>query len=80
MFYLFNSNNYLGGGETIFSRLALYLSSSKIEYELICCDDSFLQEFAVENCIPHVSHPINQAYHAPNQFLVDILSALFFLS
>ena len=72
MFYLFNSNNYLGGGETIFAKFASYLSAIKIQYELICDENSFLHEYAVEHDIPYVAHPINPIFHLPDQFLLDI--------
>ena len=72
MFYLFNSNNYLGGGETIFAKFASYLSKAKIQYELICDENSFLHEFAVEHTIPHVAHPIQPMFHLPGQFLWDV--------
>lgn len=74
MIYLINSNNYIGGGETIFSRLALYLLKKNIPFKLICCKDSFLESFALNNNIPHEGYIINQDNHSAGQFNISVKS------
>ena len=42
MIVLVNFNTYLGGGETLFVRFALYLHRNNIDYLAICKSDSFI--------------------------------------
>lgn len=42
MIVLVNLNDYLGGGETLFVRMAAYLKSKKLPFKLICLERSYI--------------------------------------
>lgn len=44
MLALFNFNTYLGGGETLFVRMAEYLSSHSLDFILFYHDDSYIEK------------------------------------
>lgn len=52
MIVLVNLNSYLGGGETLFVRFALYLQSHDIDYLVVCTSDSFIYKELRRNNIP----------------------------
>ena len=72
MLTLFNSNNYIGGGETIFLRFALYLKSENLNFGLLCSKDSFLESSAIDNNIDFSSFNFISGHHGFDEFVTAI--------
>jgi hypothetical protein len=58
--YLFNLNNYIGGGEVYVIAFAEYLKSNSIAYNLICSNDSFISVKAEEKKLNYLIWPSKQ--------------------
>jgi hypothetical protein len=44
MIVLFNTNTYLGGGETLLTRFAEYLEAAGLEFVVVCARDSYIEK------------------------------------
>lgn len=60
MIYIFNLNNYIGGGEVYVLQLAEYLFEKKIDFTLITVKNSFVAEQSVKNNYNFFLWPINE--------------------
>lgn len=60
MIYLFNLNNYIGGGEVYVIAFAKYLKNNSIEYNLICSKNSFISAKAEEKKLNYLIWPSKQ--------------------
>lgn len=60
MIYLFNLNNYIGGGEVYIIEFAEYLEANSIEYKLICANNSFISAKAEEKKLNFLIWPSKQ--------------------
>ena len=49
MIILFNLNKYLGGGEVILLRFAEHLKSKNVPFSILCMNDSYIFNKALEN-------------------------------
>ena len=59
MIVLINFNSYLGGGETLFVRLADFFRQQKIKCHLFYKENSFIEKDLRRRCITENSHSIN---------------------
>jgi len=57
---LFNLNTYIGGGETLLSRYAMYLEANNIDYLIICAKSSYIESSSQENKLKFINWPIAQ--------------------
>lgn len=60
MIYIFNLNNYIGGGEVYVLQLAEYLFEKKIDFTLITVKNSFIAEQSIKNKYKFLLWPINE--------------------
>lgn len=81
MIYLFNLNNYIGGGEVYVIQFAEYLSVNNIEFAVICSENSFIHEKALEKKLNHLVWPsvqlsINYATKLQKKFFISFFKKL----
>lgn len=55
---LFNLNTYIGGGETLLTRYAMYLEVNSIDYLIVCAKSSYIGSFAQENNLKFINWPL----------------------
>lgn len=55
---LFNLNTYIGGGETLLSRYAMYLEVNNIDYLIVCAKGSYIKSFAQNNKLKFINWPL----------------------
>jgi hypothetical protein len=55
---LFNLNAYIGGGETLLSRYAMYLEVNNIDYLIVCAKGSYIESSAQDNKLNFINWPL----------------------
>jgi hypothetical protein len=60
MIYIFNLNNYIGGGEVYVLQLAKYLTSNNIDFTLITVNNGYIAQQAIKKKYKKIIWPINE--------------------
>ena len=60
MIYLFNLNNYVGGGEVYILQLAKYLFDKNISFKLITSKDGYIHKEAIRNDFEIIVWPVGE--------------------
>ena len=55
---LFNLNRYVGGGETLLSRYAMYLEVNNIDYLIVCAKGSYIESSSQDNELNFINWPL----------------------